>query len=48
MIIYFYDGGSMKCKTIEIGMDGIIVDGRLFFPFREVQRIVHVNSLRRV
>ena len=40
MIIYFYDGGTMYCEEIEIGMDGFIVDGCRLVPFLEVLRIV--------
>lgn len=40
MIIYFYDGGTMTCEEIEMGMDGLIVDGCRIVPFCEVLRIV--------
>lgn len=40
MIIYFYDGGTLECEEIEIGIDGLIADGCRIIPLLEILRIV--------
>ena len=40
MVIVMYDGKRIACKSVEFGLDCIIVDGCECIPFREVLRIV--------
>lgn len=39
MTIYFTDGSTMTCDEIEIGFDGLIVDGYRLVPTAGVLRI---------
>lgn len=39
MTIIRYDGVSISAKSIEMGKDGLIVDGCCVIPFREVLRV---------
>ena len=39
MTIIRYDGVSISAKSIEMGKDGLIVDGCRVIPFREVLRV---------
>lgn len=40
MTIIYYDGSKLHCEEIEIGMDGLIVDGYRLVPLGEIVRIV--------
>lgn len=40
MTVILYDGSTLTCAGIEIGIDGILCDGIRFIPFREVLRIM--------
>ena len=39
MTIYFTDGSIMTCNEIEVGFDGLIVDGYRLVPTADVLRI---------
>lgn len=40
MKIYFFDGSSMKCSSIEFGYERVIVDGYRVVDTSEIVRIV--------